>query len=279
MKRCIEKTGIVLFLIVLVGLTFSSAWDVADTYFSGEGIHCVQGNNLASWVSVIASGPGIITTPLLVVFNSSGNVGDCKLYRDFSSGIGPCCPDGYQCNLASGICSQIVERPCEGLSQEDCTNANQITGDNPAEAYFKYLNDGTYEARCDRASPVYSDPIYGSCSNLSSCLCYWDEDDNQCNTAWIEDTICGNGPLSGGRRCEYSSTTVNQCDTVGTITITYTVRPTNFQLIDTRCTAPPQRVLDCSAVMVVPFFSSMNVIFFIFGIIGIYFFYLKKYRK
>jgi hypothetical protein len=274
---------ILVVLILLAGPMFASAWTGITTQYWNDGVGCSNSNNFAVWTNITKIGAATTYSVLnlSVVFNSSGNVGNCSKYRHISNIT--CCPTGYECNLISGKCNPRLDRLCEDFkTKESCESANLVSGKNPAELFFEAVGDGwkigdisIYEAKCNYPGSGEYEKVNGEiCANFSSCLCYWNV---SCETNWEDYTVCEGGPAPVGR-CEYELVeTKNQCDTLGKITMIY--KATAYPQGYTGCTAPPNKEVSCSAVVVVPFFSFANVIASLLGIAGIYFLFGKKMHK
>ncbi len=264
----------------LASLGFVSSWTGVNTQYWNDGVGCFNSNNFAVWTNITPVGATYNILNLSVVFNSSGSVGNCSAYRDISNIT--CCPTGYECSLVSGKCTPKIDRSCEDFkTKESCETANMVSGENPSELFFKSVGDewkiedkSVYESKCtDYDLEPYE--LGGEfCANSSSCLCYWNSSTSSCKPGWEDYTICEGGLTQKGR-CEYEiAETKNECDTLGKITRIYkaTAFPTGYP----GCIAPPNKEVSCSTVIVVPFFSFMNMIISILGIAGIYLFSRKN---
>lgn len=272
---------ILLVLMLLAGPMFTSAWTGITTQYWNEGVGCSNSNNLAVWTNITRITGNYQISNLSVVFNSSGNVGNCSEYKDVSNVT--CCPIGYECNLISGTCNPRLDRLCEDFeTRESCESANMVSGKNPAELFFESVKDtwkigdkSIYESKCNYPGSGEYSKNGEICANFSSCLCYWNG--SLCKTDWEDYTICEGGPTPNGR-CEYELVeTKNQCDTLGKITMIY--KATAYPQGYTGCINPPNKEVSCSTVVVVPFFSFVNVITSLLGIAGIYFLFGKKIHK
>lgn len=274
MKKEMNYLGMSVLLVmftIMIGTSFASSWVGTDTRYYTEGKGCFVDKNYAEWTETTGGDPPVTKT-LKVVFNSSGNVGNCSEFSEETNET--CCPAGYRC--VNSKCVPEVNDPCEEFgNRRECENANMNTiGDNPAERYFRMMNQTVYNNKCDSGGSItYYDPSKGYCSNFSGCECYWNG--SKCKTSWQDYKLCEDGSTDVTGRCDYEVLkTETLCDTIGKIIVTYKTTPSPNNLEG--CTPPQPREVSCSAVVVVPFFTFTNFILSLVGVLGIYFVVVRK---
>ncbi len=275
----IRSLNLILVVLLLVGVSSSvfAAWNTnnqagANTQIWGNGIQCSTQVNAASWVNITGVTGSYSSVLLSVVFNASGAVGNCSKYVNSTEGRGSCCPTGYTCNLVTSRCDLPTVDYCEQFTtNKTCSDSNLVTFPdlNPAELFFQASTEwSVYGSKCNATARYYINGSGVICSDMSRCLCSWS---NGCSSNTLDLRQCGSNPPVVVGQCAYNLVeTKVECDTIGKVTRIYNVTATPSSYVS-NCIAPTNRVSSCSAVAIVPFFSYTNVLFVLFGIIGVYF--------
>ncbi len=276
-KKRVKFFGISLGIFIM-GLSLVSAWVSTDTEFSNTGVGCIQAEYSAYWVNVTNPTGTIEQINLTggLVFNISGNVGNCSKYSSVSNGSF-CCPIGYSCNVTSGQCIDPDQDYCAVFTNNVSCGTAIEEGPRTIQQYFP----GTYNSRCNYTGNTFegSGVTNGmTCQNVSRCDCFWDEDDEICKAREGNYTECANettfyrDPIG---TCTYTRISEdNKCETLGKIIVKYNVTadPQGYS-----CQSPPDKEYPCSSVVVVPFFTLTNIIVSILGLGLIYFFSKRDY--
>ncbi|MEM4605541.1 MAG: hypothetical protein QW103_00695 [Candidatus Pacearchaeota archaeon] len=273
----------ILFSIFLSFLFFSfvSSWTSTEPIqVLPEGVSCNRTASYAAWINtsweINSMGtPFLFSRPIVVVFNSSGNVGNCSLYSSPFSIENSCCPISYNCNSITGVCSRGTDNLnnyCDSLkTKEECEGPNSL----------QYGNLTMWELNVE-GKELCGESIYISqlCLNHSFCECYWNS--GNCSFRRRFETICfdpvtGNPSSSGSqtKKCEYYLISrEDKCSDIKKVVVSYGARkvPPNADIL---CN-PFEREFDCSDIVTLPFFSFINFVLSVLFIALIYLF-LRRY--
>ncbi|MEM4182115.1 MAG: hypothetical protein QXX68_03145 [Candidatus Pacearchaeota archaeon] len=265
-KRLLYLSVILPFLIIF-SLFFISGWQSSQpVIIYTEGINCNSTENFAEWINATFWQNNIlIFFPISVVFNSSGNVGNCSLYNK------TCCPIDYRCNNRTGMCEKILSNYCENiLTREKCEDVGNRT-------YFGNLT--FFELKLSGWELCGVDLPDGQlCTNYTTCECYWVSSTNKCSVRMNKNRTCesvpGGGITISQEKCEYIlESKEDKCADLGKIIIKYKAikTPSNANIPCQDST----REYPCSSVVSLPFFSFSGFIVSLLIIAILYLFFRK----
>ncbi len=279
MKKRLGNLVLIFSLLLFGSLWLVSAdWIGSETSYSNSGIGCSFSNTHAVWTNTTFESAVWITRNISVVVNSTGSVGNCSAWQTEANRT--CCQNEYQCEFG-GKCIPEIKGGCEDFkTKANCENAN-LAETTPAEKFFlsagnSWKFNGTnmsiYNAKCKSSQTFDAD---GNCASFSDCVCKWSN--NKCSNSWEDYRVCKDAPIviNSTGYCEYVFvSSANRCDDLGKVITTYQAvpNPSNYA----GCASPPAREIACSAVVVVPFFSWINILTSVLGIGMVYFHFRKR---
>ncbi|GEM_PF-4526110 len=262
----IKSSFLSIFFIILSLSFVRSSWVPSDErVVYSVGINCEKNESFARWINVSAiSGGNIEISNFFVVFNSSGNVGNCSLFgQPFYNGSF-CCPIDYYCNNTNGVCIKQIRNYCDGLSRENCEGQNSLFFGNLT--FFELKLTGWENCGKEMA-------INNSCVNKTFCECFWRN--GKCEQRIRVNMTCFN--INDGRiiysdqkECQFIlDSKEDKCADLGKILVKYLAKkvPPTANIECNNLT----REYPCSSVVTLPFFNFFNFFISLFFILLIYF--------
>lgn len=260
------------------------------------GLLCNKWNNgqNAQWINYE-------TPSIPVIRNVTGQNANCYNVDGVNEITGTpddtCCPDRYDCNPIEGLPDEFwggTIYKCEYNGKQYCHEFNESESDcnengngNPDVAWNTILTIGE---TCGRDMIDWIEGEFGeiSCSNVTTCSCFWDTASSTCKTLQEVEHSCYNSETDTTDDTLYGtcawnmSNLIDNCEEGGYQEATYNgvwTPAVEGELADPSCLPEVIQKIDCSSIILMGFFDEKMFIISIFLILIIYSLQLIVNRK
>jgi hypothetical protein len=216
-------------------------------------------------------------------FYSGGTVYSCEDPDNFNGGIA-CCgqdaicaeadvtpsllPPPFGPGTSTKVCVASDAQFCSDLDEDTCESAaTSYIVENSIELMPGYDSGycGRYDILAQSENPVNAEDN-ATCWEESNCGCNWNSAEGKCTVLVENQTQCTDGTNTSNSLCELTITEIDNCDIDGSIIIKWA--PVTSEN-DPNCVGK-EIPIPCSSVMKLGFFTKMNFIVAVLGLLLIY---------